>query len=74
VNTVKSRFFKGNAVNSHHSPVSAWWHERYSTGLLVKTSDAVETVISEIETWLKLRDRDFAMKAETETSHFSDGN
>jgi len=28
-------------------------------------SDVVETVTSETETWLKLRDRDFAIKAET---------
>jgi len=43
-----------------------------------ETTDVVET-----DTWLKLRDRDFAIKAEietetwkfeTETSHFSDGN
>jgi len=44
-------------------------------------SDVVETVTSETETWLKFRDRDFVIKAETETwkfetetSHFSDGN
>jgi len=46
-------------------------------------SDVVETVTSETETWLKLRDRDFAIKAETraetwkfetETSDFTDGN
>jgi len=33
-------------------------------------SDVVETVTSETETWLKLRDRDFAIKAETETWKF----
>jgi len=40
-------------------------------------SDVVETVTSETETWLKLRDRDFAIKAETwklETSHFAEGD
>jgi len=47
----------------------------------VSNSDVVESVTSETETWLKLLDRDFAIKAETETwrfetetSHFSDGN
>ena len=36
---------------------------------VLDSSDVVETVISETETWLKLRDRDrdFAIKAETET-------
>jgi len=29
-------------------------------------SDVVETVTSETETWLKRRDRDFTIKAETE--------
>jgi len=29
-------------------------------------SDAVETVTSETETWFKLRDRDFVIKAETD--------
>jgi len=33
-------------------------------------SDVVETVTSETETWLKRRDRDFAIKAETETWKF----
>jgi len=39
----------------------------------VSTSDVVETVTSEIETRLKLRDRDFAIKAETETWKFETG-
>jgi len=34
---VKSRSLICNACNCHHSPVSAWWHEGYSTALLVKT-------------------------------------
>jgi len=34
------------------------------------TSDVVETVTSETETWLKRRDRAFAIKAETETWKF----
>jgi len=49
------------------------FENRESTGDVVKTATS--------ETWLKLRDRDFAIKAETETwmfetetSHFSDGN
>jgi len=33
----------------------------------MRTSDVVETVTSKTETWVKLRDRDFAIKAETET-------
>jgi len=36
--------------------------------IIVKASDVVETVTS--ETWLKLRDRDFAIKAETATWKF----
>jgi len=35
-----------------------------------QTSDVVETVTSETETWLKFRDRDFVIKAETETWKF----
>jgi len=38
-----------------------------SPGYKISTSDVAETVTSETETWLKLQDRDFAIKAETET-------
>ena len=36
----------------------------------VNLSDVVEIVTSKTETWLKPRDRDFAVKAETETWKF----
>jgi len=34
-------------------------------------SDVVEAVTFEIETWLKLRDRDFIKNPETETQDFN---
>jgi len=37
---------------------------------ILSISDVVETVTSETETWLKLRDREFAIKAEIETWKF----
>jgi len=38
--------------------------------IMKESSDVVETVTSETETWLKFRDRDFVIKAETETWKF----
>ena len=69
----------GLQVNSGLQPSTRWEPFVASTMLrppeptnqrveptILSTSDVVETVTSETEVWLKFRDRDFVIKAETE--------